>query len=135
MNITYAHTHTRLKRVNVRQYNIVGYGLDNLYPQTVKNITEASSMAESVINTRAEFIEGKGFVNEQIYQAIVNNDGQTMDGLLKKWADDSARYDGRAYLCKYNALGTISEIFHIPFEFCRLGDDDEKGKIAVYDSG
>ncbi len=134
MKLTHANLIPRVTTADVRQYHVLGFGVDNLYPQTVELIVEGSGRATSCTNKLAEFIEGDGFTDNTVSETVINSDGETMDKLLRKAAEDMALYKGRAYLVKYNPFGDINEVFLLPYEWCRIGIGEHKEEIAVYDN-
>ena len=120
-------------RVEVGYYSrfkLQSYGNDNLYPQHLQSITRASGTAELCLNRYAKFIEGYGFANEAISDVVVNHVGTTADELLHDIAQDVARFGGFALHVNYNVLCQITEINFVPFENCRLEEEDDAGNVA-----
>lgn len=120
-------------RVEVEYYSrfkLQSYGNDNLYPQHLQSITRASGTAELCLNRYAKFIEGYGFANEAISDVVVNHVGTTADELLHDIAQDVARFGGFALHVNYNVLCQITEINFVPFENCRLEEEDDAGNVA-----
>lgn len=112
------------------QFNMQTYGDDNLYPQNLYAITSASGTAELCINRYAKFIEGFGFKDVQFSEHVINREGQTPDTLLHDIAGDLARFGGFAIHVNYNVLCQIVEMWFIPFEQCRLDEEDENGYVG-----
>ena len=119
----------------IQSLGIQSYGDDNLYPQTLRNIIAASSTGSECSERFADFIEGNGFSNELFSDYVVNRKGQTSDGIHTLVCNDVAMYNGIALHVNYNVYGEIVELHHVPFENCRLMEEDENGyvaKIAVH---
>lgn len=119
----------------LRQLNIQSYGDDNLYPQTLHNIISASSTGSECNERYANFIEGNGFRDTMFSEREINRVGDTVDDIHALVCSDVAEYDGLAIHVNYNMFGEIVEINHIPFENCRLLEEDSYGyvsKIAVH---
>lgn len=114
----------------VNRYHMQAYGADNLYPQHLQRITEASGTAELCLGRYAKFIEGDGFFDDNMKGYKVNRDAVTADDLLKDIAKDVARFGGYAIHVNYNLLGEITEMHHVPFECCRLGECDDSGYVS-----
>lgn len=112
------------------RFGIQSYGADNLYPQNLSAISSASGTAELCIARYAKFIEGNGFNSTELAEEVLNRKGETADDILHAVADDVARYGGFALHCNYNVFGEIVEVSHIPFEQCRLSEEDDAGKVA-----
>ena len=115
--------------------DIQTYGDDNLYPQTLRDIISASSTGSECSDRFADFIEGNGFNNELFSGYVVNRKGQTADDIHALVCKDVALYNGMALHVNYNVYGEIVELHHIPFENCRLLEEDDNGyvaKIAVH---
>lgn len=115
--------------------DIQTYGDDNLYPQTLRDIISASSTGSECSDRFADFIEGNGFTNELFSDYVVNRKGQTADDIHALVCKDVSLYNGIALHVNYNVYGEIVELHHIPFENCRLLEEDDNGyvaKIAVH---
>lgn len=122
-----------IKRVNpqpIQNLGIIGYGDNNLYPQDIRAVVANSKTGSSCLRRLSDFISGNGFNDENFSRLEVNRLGETTDDLLQLVANDMALWNGFAVHVNYNLLGQITEIYHIPFEFCRLGLDDESGYIS-----
>lgn len=125
----------RIDNSYIQSLGIQSYGDDNLYPQTLRNIIAASSTGSECSERFADFIEGNGFSNELFSDYVVNRKGQTSDGIHTLVCNDVAMYNGIALHVNYNVYGEIVELHHVPFENCRLMEEDENGyvaKIAVH---
>lgn len=130
------------KKSNVRidtnyqqQLGIQSYGDDNLYPQTVRNIIAASSTGSECADRLTDFIEGNGFREVAFSEYVVNRKGDTADDIHALVCRDVADFNGLALHVNYNIYGQIVELHHIPFENCRLVEEDDNGyvaKIAVH---
>lgn len=115
--------------------DIQTYGDDNLYPQTLRDIISASSTGSECSDRFADFIEGNGFNNELFSGYVVNRKGQTADDIHALVCKDVSLYNGMALHVNYNVYGEIVELHHVPFENCRLLEEDDNGyvaKIAVH---
>ena len=114
----------------LRNLGIQSYGDDNLYPQHLRNIIAASSTGSECAERYANFIEGNGFREVAFSEYVVNRRGDTADDLHALVCRDVADYDGIAIHVNYNMFADIVEIQHVPFENCRLLEEDETGYIA-----
>lgn len=126
------------KRVPVgylRQYGIQTFGEDNLYPQALLGIIAASSTGSECAERFATFIEGNGFREVAFSEYVVNRRGDTADDIHQLVCKNVADFDGLALHVNYNMLGQIVTLNNIPFENCRLMEEDSNGyigKIAVH---
>lgn len=111
------------------KFEIKTYGTDNLYPQNLKKIVQASGTATLCLNRYAKFIEGYGFEGE-LATKVINDDGTTADDLLHDVAGDVAEFGGFALHVNYNLLGEVTSLHHIPFEHCRLEAEDDAEYVA-----
>ncbi len=109
---------------------IKAYGRNNLYPQQVKAILDSSSTGAQCADRYARFIEGEGIANAIIYSLEVNHYGETTDDILSAVAQDIANYGGFALHVNYDLNCKVCELQHVPFESCRLQEDDDSGYIA-----
>ncbi len=112
------------------------YDKGNDFPQKVQDIVGASGTGSSCVNTYAKFIGGKGFGEETLAELSVNRKGHKSNDLLREVCKDFAMFGGVAIHVNYNALYRIVEMFHVPFEHCRLEAEDSEGlsakKIAIH---
>lgn len=109
---------------------IKAYGRNNLYPQQAKAILDSSSTGAQCADRYARFIEGQGIANAVIYDLEVNHYGETTDDILTAVAQDLANYGGFALHVNYDLNCKICEVQNVPFESCRLQEDDDSGYIA-----
>jgi hypothetical protein len=114
---------------------ILNYDIDNAYPQRVSTLVNASGQAKSCTRLFAKFIVGGGFKDKGFYKAKVNRRGLTADKLARMVISDYAKYYGVAIHVNYNLMFEISEVNYMPFDWCRLPDEESEhpGKIAVYE--
>lgn len=125
----------RLDVSYIRQLGIQSYGEDNLYPQTLRQIVQASATGSECMERYADFIEGYGFRDVPFSEYVVNRRGDTVDDVHSLICKDMAMYNGFALHVNYNVDGKIVELHHVPFENCRLLDEDSNGyvgKIAIH---
>ena len=109
---------------------IKAYGRNNLYPQQAKAILDSSSTGAQCADRYARFIEGQGIANAVIYELEVNHYGETTDDILTAVAQDLANYGGFALHVNYDLNCKVCEVQNVPFESCRLQEDDDSGYIA-----
>lgn len=114
----------------VSRFKMQAYGYDNLYPQNLNRITDASGTAKLCLDRYAKFIEGYGFNDELLASATLNHNGDTADDILRNVAADLARYGGFALHVNYNVLCQVTDVSHVPFECCRLEETDDRGNVA-----
>lgn len=121
------------QRIDVGYLSSLGikaYGRGNLYPQEAKAILDASSTGAQCADRYARFIEGEGIANADIYGLEVNRYGETTDDIVTAVAQDLANYGGFALHVNYDLACRIVELQHVPFESCRLQEDDDSGYIG-----
>lgn len=108
------------------------FDTDNLYPQRAKETMYRSYTVSGVIEKLAGFLNGEGFVDPALNDLIVFKDGLkevTLREILDKAAHDMAWANGFALHFQYNLNLTWSHITYVPFEYCRLGIQDEDGNV------
>jgi len=111
---------------------ILSYDLDNAYPQRVMDIINGSGTATRCNDLLSDYINGQGFADKEFYKAVVNDNGQTNDYVLRKVAADFAMFRGFALHVNYDANAKITSVAHVPFENCRLAiEKDAKVPYAV----
>lgn len=114
----------------LRQFGIQGFGDDNLYPQTLRNIIAASSTGSECAERYANFIEGNGFKDIRFSEYVVNRKGDTVDDIHTLVCPDVGDFDGMALHVNYNIFGEMCELNYVPFENCRLLEEDSNGYVA-----
>lgn len=131
MNVNNVVRPTRRLTTSYRsELNIQTYGEDNLYPQRVLDILENSSTGASCLERFQNFIEGNGVNDEDFSEYICNRRGDTVDDILHLMAQDLACYNGIALHVNYNMACEIVELQHVPFQNCRLEEEDDAGRVA-----
>jgi hypothetical protein len=109
--------------------NIQSYGIDNLYPQRMYDIVQNSPTGAGCVDRYQTFIEGNGLRNTQFSEYVCNRKGETIDDVFRLLAQDIALYRGFALHVNYNAACEIVELQHVPFQDCRLEEEDEDGQV------
>ena len=136
MRVSATKTAPRVERnVYFQSKNIKGYGLNNDYPQKVLEIINSSGTGRTCMDIYVKFVEGGGFTDQILANAVINSNGERANSLLRKCAKDLKNFNGFAVLVKYNGLALPSEYYSVPFEHCRLEIDHKReytGKIAVH---
>lgn len=140
MNITLADVPRRIIVKPFKTEGILGYDIDNAYPQRIMRMVGASGTARNCVRIYSKFIDGMGFKDEVTGDTIVNRDGDTANIMLsEETAPDFAHFGGFACHVNYNLAFQKTSITAIPFETARLVLPDLKkgyGKhthIALYD--
>jgi len=114
---------------------IQAYGEHNLYPQEIVKIVACSESASTCMDRYISFISGNGFQDVNFSQRTLNSKRETADDILQLVSADVANFRGFALHVNYNMIGQVVEVFHVPFENCRLVEQDDSGyvgKIAVH---
>lgn len=109
---------------------IKAYGRNNLYPQQAKAILDSSSTGSQCADRYARFIEGQGLAEQSLYDLVLNRYGETTDDILTAICQDLANYGGFALHVNYDLACKVCEVQFVPFESCRLQEDDDAGYIA-----
>ena len=120
-------------RIDVKFLSSLGiktYGDNNLYPQDVRDIILSSPTGRTCAERRATYIEGNGIASQTLADVRVNNAGETFDDVHSSLSSDCAYFDGIAIHVNYNVAGEIVSMSQIPFESCRLEEEDENGIIS-----
>lgn len=120
----------RIDTTYVSSLGIQTYGEDNLYPQVLNNIIAASSTGSGCVERLANFIEGNGLRNINLSELVINRKGDTMDDLHTLICSDMAKFNGFAIHVNYNIFGQIVELQYVPFENCRLVEEDDNGYVS-----
>lgn len=107
------------------------YGVNDNFPNKLLDLVEGSPTATACLSTYADFVIGEGFnLGADIENRILNSQGLTFSKYHSIQADSLVYNWGMASIVKYNPVGQITEIFDIPFHYCRLGRPDDNGVIS-----
>ena len=124
----------RIQNVDVKRYNILGYDQDNNYPGRMSNLLNSSNTAFSCYTTFVRFVVGEGLVDVDFGKSVINRKGLTVSGLHRQITEDKGRFKGFAVHVNFNGLGEIISATPVDFSYCRLGINEQSGKIAVYNN-
>lgn len=109
----------------------IPFGLHNNFPQHLNELIRESPTATSCLSTTADFIAGEGFSSgEDLENLKINLQGQTFQQFHIIQSDIFAHNLGVATIVKYNKAGGITQMFDVPFGYCRLGQPDDNGIIS-----
>lgn len=126
MKVTIRDVERRFVPKVVKQDGIIGYDVDNAYPQKVMRMVGGSGTARNCVNLYAKFMNGRGQVNEDHGKTPVNRKGLTVNGLSTKTIKDFAIFGGFAIHVNYNLAFEKTGFSSIPFEQTRLTLPDDK---------
>lgn len=120
----------RFNTAYLSQLNIQSYGSDNLYPQRMSDLIQNSPTGATCLEKYQTFIEGNGLKDTDFSEYICNSRGETVDDIFSLIAQDIAKFNGFALHVNYNLACEIVEVQHIPFENCRLEEEDDAGCVT-----
>ena len=108
------------------------WGDDNLFPAALALMARRSTTHRRIINDKADYISGKGFVCDEARQPAlaaflrdVNGSGETLRQLLNKLAFDKSLF-GNAFLeIVTDADRSFLSLFHQDASRCRVARDSE----------
>lgn len=106
---------------------------DNLYPDRVELIERNSVTALAASNKLKSFIMGRGFIDKELNEFIVNKrDGLNGYRLLDKIASSLKTHKGAFIHVNYNIEGEVNYLDVLDYKKCRVSKEDSfgyKGKI------
>lgn len=123
-------TQRRLDTHYMSTLNIQSYGRDNLYPQRMLNLISNSPTGATCCEFYERFIEGDGLKDKFFGDFVCNRQGDTISDILHLISVDLSHYHGFSLHVNYNMMGQIVELQHIPFEGCRLEEEDDDGRVV-----
>lgn len=112
----------------------VNYGNDNKFPNYLWDLYLRSALLQSIINGTADYTCGNGviFSENSVVQKLkdnANQDGETLEDIIKKIVADYLIFGGFALQLIYNKLDEINEVYWLDFRNVRL---DREGTKAYY---
>jgi len=107
------------------------FGPDDMFPNKLAALVQGSPTATACLSTMVDFVTGEGF-NKGIglENLVINNQGLKLFRYHSIQSDSLVHNWGVASIVKYNQAGEITQIFDIPFAYCRLGKPDDRGIIS-----
>lgn len=101
------------------------------FPNKLATLVKGSPTATACLSTITDFVAGEGFnQGPDLENKIINSQGLTFGRFHSVLSDMLTHNWGVASLVKYNRTGQITQIFDIPFGYCRLGKPDDNGIIS-----
>jgi hypothetical protein len=115
--------------------NIVNYDADNAYPQKCESAINASGTASSCTDKLKIFLEGNGFVDQNLKKLIVNSKGETLSDIHSLVCNDRSKFIAHALVIGYNALLEVSSIQHIEIKKIRYQRPTNNGQGVILQMG
>ena len=108
------------------QQGIILYGVDNLYPERVLEISLRSPITKSALEVTDEFLHGEGFtLNPEFLLGE-----KPVSRLLLEQTPNFTLYKTPTAIFDVNLLGEITNVAVIPFWFVRLMPPNKENKIT-----
>lgn len=104
---------------------------NDAFPVELSKLVQGSPTATSCLSTLTDFIAGEGF-NEgaELENLVLNKQGLKFLQFHNICSNSIAHKWGVASIIKYNKVGGITQVYDIPFGYCRLGVPDDNGIIS-----
>lgn len=108
------------------------WGDDNLFPEALAQMARRSTIHRRIINDKADYISGKGFICDEVQQPRlaaflreVNGRNESLRQVLNKLALDKALF-GNAFLeVVTDARHTFLSLYHQDASRCRIARDSQ----------
>lgn len=109
----------------------LNYGENNQFPNYLWELYLRSALLQSIINGTADYAVGDEIVfgSEADIQRLKNNanqDGETLEDIIKKITTDYLIFGGFAMQIIYNKVQEISEIYWLDFRNVRCNKEGDK---------
>lgn len=109
----------------------LNYGNDNRFPNYLWELYLRSAVLQSIINGTADYAGGDNIIyNEnplvQKLKDNANNDGETLDDIIKRIIVDYLVFGGFALQIINNKMGEINEIYWLDFRNVRRNKEGDK---------
>ncbi len=121
----YLDYHKELTQITTKSDSALGimrWGLDNSFPQTLKNLIEQSPVAKPAVARTAKFLKGGKFEGED---TIVSPYGLTLKTVVSIMAEDYAMFEAFALHSNWNAKGKVGGINPMRITDLRFNKFDE----------
>lgn len=140
MKLSTSNIEPRIKVKFNQRDEVYNWGADNCYPTLCERLIQGSPTAAQSARAYSKFIYGKGWSDLNLYKYPIGKNSvqiETPDSLLRKTAEDIAKFRCYAWQINYNVLGEVVSITHVPAKWVRLGQVDSQlysGKLVVYNN-
>ena len=107
------------------------WGSDNRLPTLLSEISRCSTTHRRIINDKADYISGKGFIFDSEQSLLsdfveqVNSSGETLRQLLNKVAFDKSLFGNAFVEVVTNSEHTFLSLYHQDATKCRVAKDSE----------
>lgn len=109
----------------------IPYFENDMFPVELSRLVQGSPTATSCLSTLTDFITGEGFNHgAELENLRLNKQGLKFFQFHNICSGSMARQWGVASIVRFNKVGGITEVFDIPFGYCRLGLPDDNGVIS-----
>ncbi len=119
----------RIERFYSSTLGIQTYDKDNLYPQRMLALLKNSPTGGTCCSRYENFIFGDGFRDRNLSELVVNRYGDTANDILQLCVRDLSQFGGVSLHLNYDLSGRVVEVQHVPFESCRLYEEDDAGYV------
>ena len=119
----------RAGRVESRQFR--RWGSDNRLPQLLSAVSRCSTTHRRIINDKADYISGKGFVFDtaepllEVLVTHINGNGESLRQIINKVAFDKALFGNAFVEVVTDAEHTFLSLYHQDAVRCRVAKDSE----------
>lgn len=104
----------------ILSWGVLGYGVENNYPQIVQSAIRNCATASRADKIQASFIAGAGFAGG-LGQTKVNEAGWTLDALRRYVASQMSMFNTVALDLRLNPYGEVLEVYPADIPAIRLG--------------
>jgi len=109
---------------NKTNTDVIKYDIDNLFPQNLIRQISESGTASACIDILNQYTYAEGLVDEELGKVVVNENGQTLNQLIKEITPYVTMFNGVTLHITRNSTGGIGFIKFIPFEYLRKKDSE-----------
>jgi hypothetical protein len=130
--ITLTATDTLVINKENRNFEIMNFGEDNLYPNNTRTISENSSAVKRCLQIFEKFVFGKGVTeNDDFFKRKINPAGLRVDQFLRRLVQEYTKHNGFAVHIGYNGILEKTFVQVFPFETLRLPKPDDEGNVTT----
>lgn len=114
--------------------DIVYFGQDNKFPQTLIELYHKSSVHATAVNAKHQAVVGQGLTGlDESLLEMANKEGETWNDIFTKVALDRVLYGGFALEVIWsNDRTQIAEVYHVDFSYIRAHKMDSRGNVPGY---
>lgn len=116
-----------LEEKELRGKEYKGWGEDNLAPQYLLDLSNSVPTLQAIERATTDYISGSSvecsFTLPDLEKGIINREGESIESLIKRLANDKCVFGGYAIQVVRNLGGQVCELKYVDVSECRVSEN------------